>query len=67
MRYTAQAASSFAFRDGFEDGEATTIRLPLVNDEDNDDSPIYDVYGRMLCSVPAKGIYIKGGRKYVVR
>ncbi|MEE1121585.1 MAG: MBG domain-containing protein [Prevotella sp.] len=63
---TAQSALSFKFVD-FDDDLTTSIKLPVVRDEDDSDAPIYDMCGRRLQSVPAKGIYIKGGRKYVVR
>lgn len=63
---TAQSALSFKFVD-FDDDLTTSIKLPVVKDEDDSDAPIYDMCGRRLQSVPAKGIYIKGGRKYVVR
>ena len=63
---TAQSDLSFKFVD-FDDDLTTSIKLPVVKDEDDSDTPIYDMCGRRLQSVPAKGIYIKGGRKYVVR
>ena len=63
---TALSALSFKFVD-FDDDFTTSIKLPVVKDEDDSDAPIYDMCGRRLQSVPAKGIYIKGGRKYVVR
>ena len=66
MTPTAQSALSFKFVD-FDDDLTTSIKLPVVKDEDDSDAPIYDMCGRRLQSVPAKGIYIKGGRKYVVR
>ena len=63
---TAQSNLSFKFVD-FDDDLTTSIKLPIVKDEDDSDAPIYDMCGRRLQSVPAKGIYIKGGRKYVVK
>ena len=66
MTPTAQSNLSFKFV-GFDDDLTTSIKLPVVKDEDDSDAPIYDMCGRRLQSVPAKGIYIKGGRKYVVR
>jgi hypothetical protein len=33
----------------------------------NRSSTIYDLQGRRLAAKPVKGMYIQGGRKYVVR
>lgn len=32
-----------------------------------DDSPIYDLTGRRLCSKPEKGFYIQNGKKFLIR
>lgn len=66
MTPTAQTALSFKFVD-FDDDTTTSIKLPVVKEENDSDAPIYDMCGRRLQSVPSKGIYIRNGKKYVVR
>ena len=46
----------------------TGIRDGIVKHaDDKTTAPVYDLQGRKLSSIPAKGIYIQNGRKYVVR
>lgn len=66
MTPTAQTALSFRFVD-FDDDTTTSIKLPVVKEENDSDAPIYDMCGRRLQSVPSKGIYIRNGKKYVVK
>lgn len=66
MTPTAQTALSFRFVD-FDDDTTTSIKLPVVKEENDSDAPIYDMCGRRLQTVPSKGIYIRNGKKYVVR
>lgn len=66
MTSSAQSALSFRFAD-FDDETTTSIKLPVVKEENDSDAPIYDMCGRRLQSVPSKGIYIRNGKKYVVK
>lgn len=66
MTPTAQTALSFRFVD-FDDDTTTSIKLPVVKEENDSDAPIYDMCGRRLQSVPSKGIYIRNGKKYVIK
>ena len=51
------------------------IQGPLQNEaackelaaDEKTDSHIYDLQGRRLSKVPAEGLYIRGGKKYLVR
>ena len=46
----------------------TGTRDGIVKQEDDKTTaPVYDLQGRKLSSIPAKGIYIQNGKKYVVR
>lgn len=47
-------------------GNTSAITLPATTPGADSNAPIYDLQGRRV-SAPAKGIYIKGGKKYVVR
>ena len=66
MTSSAQSALSFRFAD-FDDDLTTSIKLPVVKEENDSDAPIYDMCGRRLQTVPSKGIYIRNGKKYVVK
>lgn len=66
MTSSAQSALSFRFAD-FDDDLTTSIKLPVVKEENDSDAPIYDMCGRRLQSVPSKGIYIRNGKKYVIK
>ena len=43
--------------------ESLDIRETISLDEDN--TPVYDLFGRRLNGVPNHGFYIRNGRKYV--
>lgn len=46
----------------------TDVTMPDASGTDNADAPVYDISGRRAGSGPLpKGIYIKGGRKFVVQ
>ena len=46
----------------------TGVREGIVKQaDDKTTAPVYDLQGRKLSSIPAKGIYIQNGKKYVVR
>jgi hypothetical protein len=61
---TAPAKSlGFEFSDG---GSTTAIDLPNTETTVNPNAPIYDLSGRRV-TTPAKGVYIQGGKKFVVR
>ena len=49
----------------FEDEDATGI--DDVFSEESDDAPIYDLTGRKVNDTSKPGIYIKNGKKYIVR
>ena len=52
---------------GFSDGDATAIELPEMA-SDSDDGDIYDLMGRKMQGQPTtKGIYVKQGKKYIVK
>jgi hypothetical protein len=53
----------FEFSDG---GSTTAIDLPNTDTTANPNAPIYDLSGRRV-TTPAKGVYIQGGKKFVVR
>ena len=54
---------SFAFTD---DDATTAIELPNTTTTTDANAPIYDLSGRRVTS-PTKGIYIQGGKKFVVK
>ena len=49
----------------YDSGEANGV--PSATAEDRQDAPVFDLYGRRLNGVPQRGIYIRDGRKYVVK
>ena len=62
-----------AYLDGVSDGETTDIREALTGRTDNEDSAVYNMQGQAVCGkgispthLP-KGIYIRNGRKFIVR
>ena len=61
---TPSAAPSFI---GFNEGGATAIEVPAAtNNVENGE--IYDLTGRRIESQPAKkGIYVKNGKKFIVK
>jgi sialidase-1 len=62
--YTGTGAKSLSFV--FTNDDATSIELPKTTTTTNTNAPIYDLSGRIVTN-PTKGIYIQGGRKFVVR
>ena len=51
---------------GFNDGETTGIGATLVNSEEIKDKSYYDLQGRRV-SQPTKGIYVKNGKKVIIK
>lgn len=49
-----------------EDDGATAIEAPEIV-SDSDDGDIYDLMGRKVEGQPTKGIYVKQGRKFIVK
>jgi hypothetical protein len=49
----------------FEDEDATGIEGIFTEEDDN--APIYDLTGRKVSDTSKPGIYIKNGKKYIVR
>lgn len=47
-------------------GGTNSITIPATTPGADSNAPVYDLQGRRV-TAPAKGIYIKGGKKYVVR
>ena len=63
--YTGSGAARTFY--GFSDGDATAIEAPEVV-SDSDDGDIYDLMGRKMQGQPIKkGIYVKQGKKYIVK
>ncbi len=58
-----QGAKKVVYVYGDDDTEPTGL-MEVVIPEDNDDAPVYDLLGRRVCN-PAKGIYIKNGKKFI--
>lgn len=56
-------ANSLSFL--FDDDEATSIAIPAVSDDS--DAPTYDLMGRRVEKPTQLGIYIRAGRKFVVK
>ena len=54
-----------------EEDPSAVETLPASEDGiytmDAADTPIYDMMGRRLTEKPASGIYIQGGKKYLVK
>jgi len=51
---------------GFGDDNTTGISLPEAVVIEND-GPIYDLSGRRIIGQPQKGIYVKNGKKFVIK
>lgn len=64
LRKEAANTSSRQISIRFGQGPATSIDA-LINPDKTSNAPVYDLSGRRLNGVPAKGIYIQGGKKYV--
>jgi sialidase-1 len=65
--YTGTAAPAKSLSFAFTDDDATTaIELPNTTTTTDANAPIYDLSGRRVTS-PTKGIYIQGGKKFVVK
>lgn len=62
LKIPLSAASKFSFF-AFED---ETTGIAEIHTADSDSSRVYDLSGRMVTN-PVKGIYIKNGKKYVVK
>ena len=43
----------------------TPLSIQLVKNPNNPTAPLFDLQGRRIYGQPAKGMYIKGGKKYV--
>ena len=50
-----------------EDLPAVEEETILVNEEKEENAPIFDLMGRRLTEKPASGYYIQGGKKYFVK
>ncbi|MBQ6648352.1 MAG: hypothetical protein IJM66_05830 [Muribaculaceae bacterium] len=46
--------------------QPTGVTTINVNDSDNN-APVFDLYGRQMQGTLPAGIYIKNGRKFIVR
>jgi len=46
---------------------AASIRELDVETKSSADSPVYDLTGRRLNSAPDRGVYLKGGKKFIAR
>lgn len=64
--YIVIPASSRSFF-GFGDDDATYIEDVPVNMENEEDSVLYDLTGRMVTGQPRKGIYVRNGKKIVIK
>ena len=54
--------------EGVQNYLLTGIKDGIVKQaDDKTTGPVYDLQGRKVSSIPAKGIYIQNGKKYVVR
>lgn len=51
---------------GFGDDNTTGISLPEAV-VIGDDAPVYDLSGRRVTGQPQKGIYVKNGKKFVIK
>lgn len=49
------------------DEDDTTGVLPIVAPADDNDAPVYDLMGRRVQNPTQKGIYIRGGKKILVK
>lgn len=58
------AALSFCF---MTDEDDTTGVLPIVAPAEDNDAPVYDLMGRRVQNPTQKGIYIRGGKKILVK
>ena len=59
----AEAPSFLSFGTGSDELNA----IEAVEDNTEDDGIIYDLAGRRLTTVPRQGIYVKNGKKYIVK
>ncbi len=48
-------------------GQITRIRTTVTNTQSDNLQETFDLQGRRLNKVPAKGLYIRGVKKYLVR
>ena len=64
--YIVIPASSRSFF-GFGDDDATYIEDVPVNMENEEDSVLYDLTGRMVTGQPRKGIYVRNGKKIIIK
>lgn len=49
------------------DGMTTGVALPGTDTPDTSDTPTYDTAGRRVSGNPAKGVYIKNGKKTIIK
>ena len=64
LTISGAAASQFL---GFDDGTEGTTAIKGIQTEDIDDSPLYNLTGRHIEGQPQKGIYVKNGKKVLVK
>lgn len=61
--WQVSAKTAFLFSDG---GEATGIALPQTEEQGRDDAPYYNLDG-VRVEHPQKGVYIRNGKKVVIK
>lgn len=53
--------------DDLDDAEATAVDVIIIAGNGEDSEVIYNLNGQKLNAVPQNGVYIKNGKKYIVR
>jgi len=48
-------------------GNTSGMTMPAVNVSTDANAPVYDLMGRRVNGTPQRGIYIKAGKKFIVR
>lgn len=59
---TTAKTLTFSFQD-----TPSAIGMPEANDEDDMTAPVFDLSGRRITGKASKGVYIRNGKKFVVR
>lgn len=52
---------------GFDDDDTTSLEEVPVTLESEEDSALYDLTGRMVTGQPRKGIYVRNGKKIIIK
>ena len=63
----SNAAGARGFYDIGEGDGTTAIKTPTVIVERHNDDVIYDLTGRIIGQPMQKGIYVKNGKKFIVK